>query len=79
MYLSRACRGFLLLVNRCVRKVTQSFPALFFTVHLVGLFKSADMFAAACTDGTFRFFTRSGREEKKIKAHEGDKTAEKTN
>jgi len=33
--------------------------------------QSADMFAAACTDGTFRFFTRSGREEKKIKAHEG--------
>ena len=34
--------------------------------------QSADMFAAACTDGTFRFFTRSGREEKKIKAHEGE-------
>jgi hypothetical protein len=30
------------------------------------------MFAAACTDGTFRFFSRSGREEKKIKAHEGE-------
>ena len=34
--------------------------------------QAADMFAAACTDGTFRFFSRSGREEKKIKAHEGE-------
>ena len=29
------------------------------------------MFAAACADGTFRFISRSGREEKKINAHEG--------
>jgi intraflagellar transport protein 80 len=29
------------------------------------------MFAAACSDGTIRFYSRSGREEKKIAAHEG--------
>ena len=29
------------------------------------------MFAVSCTDGTFRFMTRSGREEKKINGHEG--------
>ena len=29
------------------------------------------MFALSCTDGTFRFVSRSGREEKKIAAHEG--------
>ena len=29
------------------------------------------MFAVSCTDGTFRFYSRSGREEKKIAAHEG--------
>ena len=29
------------------------------------------MFAVSCTDGTFRFVSRSGREEKKIAAHEG--------
>ena len=29
------------------------------------------MFAVSCTDGTFRFISRSGREEKKIAAHEG--------
>jgi len=30
-----------------------------------------DMFAAACTDGTLRFFKKSGQLEKKIDAHEG--------
>ena len=29
------------------------------------------MFAISCTDGSFRFVSRSGREEKKIAAHEG--------
>ena len=29
------------------------------------------MFAISCTDGTFRFVARSGREEKKVTAHEG--------
>lgn len=29
------------------------------------------MFAISCTDGTFRFVARSGREDKKIAAHEG--------
>ena len=29
------------------------------------------MFAVSCTDGSFRFVSRSGREEKKIAAHEG--------
>ena len=29
------------------------------------------MFAISCTDGTFRFISRSGREEKKVAAHEG--------
>mmetsp|Transcript_32401 Transcript_32401/g.30905 ORF Transcript_32401/g.30905 Transcript_32401/m.30905 type:complete len:777 (-) Transcript_32401:82-2412(-) len=33
--------------------------------------QSPDMFALSCTDGTFRFISRSGREEKKIAAHEG--------
>jgi len=33
--------------------------------------QSTDIFAASCTDGTFRFISRSGREEKKIAAHEG--------
>lgn len=31
----------------------------------------SDAFVVSCTDGTYRFFTRSGREEKKINAHEG--------
>jgi intraflagellar transport protein 80 len=35
------------------------------------LHQAADLFAAACADGTFRFISRSGREEKKIQAHEG--------
>jgi intraflagellar transport protein 80 len=30
-----------------------------------------DTFAIACTDGTYRFLSRSGREEKKVSAHEG--------
>ena len=30
-----------------------------------------DMFAVSCTDGTVRFMSRSGREEKKVVAHEG--------
>ena len=29
------------------------------------------MFAVSCTDGTLRFISRSGREEKKVSAHEG--------
>ena len=29
------------------------------------------MFAVSCMDGTFRFISRSGREEKKFTAHEG--------
>lgn len=29
------------------------------------------MFAVSCMDGTFRLISRSGREEKKIAAHEG--------
>lgn len=29
------------------------------------------MFAISCTDGTYRFISKSGREEKKISAHEG--------
>ena len=33
--------------------------------------QGAEMFALSCTDGTFRFISRSGREEKKISAHEG--------
>ena len=33
--------------------------------------QGAEMFALSCTDGTFRFLSRSGREEKKINAHEG--------
>ena len=33
--------------------------------------QSPDMFAVSCTDGTFRFISRSGREEKKVQAHEG--------
>lgn len=32
---------------------------------------SSDIFAISCTDGTFRFLSRSGREEKKVAAHEG--------
>ena len=32
---------------------------------------SADMFPAACPVVTFRFISRSGREEKKIIAHDG--------
>jgi intraflagellar transport protein 80 len=30
-----------------------------------------DTFAISCTDGTYRFYSRSGREEKKVSAHEG--------
>ena len=30
-----------------------------------------DMFAASCTDGTLRFFKKSGMLDKKIQAHEG--------
>jgi len=33
--------------------------------------QAADMFALSCTDGSFRFVSRSGREEKKVQAHEG--------
>ncbi|RYG65334.1 hypothetical protein EON64_12150 [archaeon] len=29
------------------------------------------MFAVSCTDGTVRYISKSGREEKKISAHEG--------
>jgi intraflagellar transport protein 80 len=31
----------------------------------------SELFAVSCTDGTFRFIARSGREEKKVAAHEG--------
>jgi intraflagellar transport protein 80 len=37
----------------------------------LSLSQAADLFAAACADGTYRFISRSGREEKKIQAHEG--------
>lgn len=30
-----------------------------------------DLFAVSCTDGTLRFISKSGREEKKIAAHDG--------
>lgn len=33
--------------------------------------QTPDSFAISCTDGTFRFIARSGREEKKIAGHEG--------
>ena len=33
--------------------------------------QGAEMFAISCTDGSFRFISRSGREEKKVAAHEG--------
>lgn len=37
-----------------------------------GLAKQApEMFAVSCADGTMRFMSRSGREEKKVAAHEG--------
>mmetsp|Transcript_19257 Transcript_19257/g.42924 ORF Transcript_19257/g.42924 Transcript_19257/m.42924 type:complete len:770 (+) Transcript_19257:82-2391(+) len=33
--------------------------------------QAPDTFALSCTDGTFRFVSRSGREEKKVPAHQG--------
>mmetsp|Transcript_5293 Transcript_5293/g.8626 ORF Transcript_5293/g.8626 Transcript_5293/m.8626 type:complete len:779 (+) Transcript_5293:121-2457(+) len=33
--------------------------------------QAPDTFAMSCTDGTFRFVSRSGREEKKVNAHSG--------
>eukprot|EP01038_Epipyxis_sp_PR26KG_P012029 gene12029-16102_t len=36
-----------------------------------GVKQTMDTFAVSCTDGTFRFISRSGREEKKVAAHEG--------
>lgn len=33
--------------------------------------QTSDTFAISCTDGTMRFIARSGREEKKVQAHEG--------
>ena len=33
--------------------------------------QASETFAISCTDGTFRFMSRSGREEKSVKAHEG--------
>ena len=33
--------------------------------------QSTEIFAIACTDGTFKFVSKSGREEKNVKAHEG--------
>ena len=33
--------------------------------------KSAEAFVVGCTDGTFRFISNSGREEKKVTAHTG--------
>jgi len=33
--------------------------------------QTPDTFAVSCTDGTYRFISKSGREEKKIAAHEG--------
>lgn len=38
---------------------------------VVGKQTNADMFAVSCSDGTVRFLSRSGREEKKVDAHEG--------
>lgn len=37
----------------------------------VPVLQISETFAVSCTDGTFRFISRSGREEKKISAHEG--------
>eukprot|EP00607_Mallomonas_marina_P004382 CAMPEP_0182436838 /NCGR_PEP_ID=MMETSP1167-20130531/83886_1 /TAXON_ID=2988 /ORGANISM="Mallomonas Sp, Strain CCMP3275" /LENGTH=784 /DNA_ID=CAMNT_0024629435 /DNA_START=43 /DNA_END=2397 /DNA_ORIENTATION=+ len=33
--------------------------------------QAPDTFVISCTDGTYRFVSRSGREEKKVQAHEG--------
>lgn len=33
--------------------------------------QAPDMMAVSCMDGTFKFMSRSGREEKSVKAHEG--------
>lgn len=33
--------------------------------------QAPDMFALSCADGTFKFVSRSGREEKNVKAHDG--------
>lgn len=33
--------------------------------------QAPENFAVSCTDGTFRFISRTGREEKKVTAHEG--------
>ena len=35
------------------------------------LYQAPEIFAVACTDGTFKFISKSGREEKNVKAHEG--------
>ncbi len=53
-----------------------SFSANGLFVTWVAWFPSAgkqvpDTFAVSCTDGTYRFFSKSGREEKKVQAHEG--------
>ena len=33
--------------------------------------QAPDLFALACTDGSYKFVSKSGREEKNVKAHEG--------
>ena len=33
--------------------------------------QAPDMFALSCADGNFKFVSRSGREEKNVKAHDG--------
>jgi intraflagellar transport protein 80 len=45
-------------------------PLSVYPLHNVS-FQVSELFALSCTDGTFRFVARSGREEKKVTAHEG--------
>jgi WD40 repeat protein len=66
IYLLQIFPGSLLWANRFVSPVV----LLVLTLCLC-LSQAADLFAAACADGTYRFISRSGREEKKIQAHEG--------
>jgi len=40
---------------------------------------SNDVIALACSDGSYRFFTKTGREEKKVEAHSGATTVVKWN
>ena len=40
-------------------------------LFLIWLAQTTEIFALACTDGSFKFVSKSGREEKNVKAHEG--------